>query len=297
MKTIRLLFVLGFSIAAAQAAEKEVKLLGVTSGFGVDSAVFGIWDVARNASQIEILKAGQGIDGPGLISSEPVKTEAVELVRIEAAKGAASVTVNGEMRHISMAADQDSTNELDSSLPVMYFQTLPLRNAITLYGDYKKRTVLIHPKLEPQTFSLKINPRTRQEAVEALEKLFHDHNIATIPDGEHFVMLVPVTLTNSVRASSSGLPHTNSLVPAMSINFTDAPIGLAIQTYADFMHKEVVNMQDNSVPLWHTITLIQSAPLSRTEIGYALETLIEWNNIRMAPDGNDKLKLEKITGR
>jgi len=42
MKTIRLLFVLGLSIAAAQAAEKEVKLLGVTSGFGRDSAVIGI---------------------------------------------------------------------------------------------------------------------------------------------------------------------------------------------------------------------------------------------------------------
>jgi len=286
MKTIRLLFVLGLSIAAAQAAEKEVKLLGVTSGFGRDSAVIGIWDVARNSSQIEILKVGQA-------------TEGVEVVRIDATKGAVSLNVDGKDRQISMPADSDNgaTNELDRSLPVMYFQTLPLKNALTLYGDYIKRTELIHPKLEAQTFSLKINPRTREEAAEALEKLFHEHNIATIPDGEHFVMVVPFAFTNSVNATSSSLPQANSLVPVMSLNFNNAPIGLAIQTYVDFMHKEVVNLHENSVPLWYTITLVQITPLSREEIGYALKTLIEWNSIRMAPEGEGKLKLERIPSR
>jgi len=89
----------------------------------------------------------------------------------------------------------------------------------------------------------------------------------------------------------------NSLVPVMSLNFNNAPIGLAIQTYVDFMHKEVVNLHENSVPLWYTITLVQITPLSREEIGYALKTLIEWNSIRMAPEGEGKLKLERIPSR
>jgi hypothetical protein len=43
-----------------------------------------------------------------------------------------------------------------------------------------------------------------------------------------------------------------------------------------------------------TITLAQTTPLSKNEICYALETLLGWHKIRMAPDGNGNLKLERI---
>jgi hypothetical protein len=286
MKKIGLLFLLSLSIAAAPAAEKEVKLLGVASGFGVN---FAIVDVGGNSPEwlrMVPLRTGQS-------------TEGVEMGNIDAAKGTATVKVNGTERRLSMPTDWDygSTNELDPSLPVMYFHALPLQTAIGVYADYKKRTALIHPRLGDSTFSLKINPRTEAEAVEAWEKLFRERNIATIPDGEHFEMLVPFASTNSVTPGASGLPQTNSLVPAMSISFHAAPIGLVIETYADYTHNEVVNMHDRNSLLNASVTLVQITPLSREEICYAMETLINWNNIRMAPDGEGKLKLERIPSR
>jgi hypothetical protein len=215
-------------------------------------------------------------------------------------RGVGIVTVDGIERQLSMTAygDHVSTNQLDPQLPVMNFQALPLKSALTLYGNLKKRTLLIHPQLGTQTFSLKMNPRTQEEAVEAWEKLFHEQNIATIPDGEHFVMVVPYSQTNTISPKADSLPKTNALLPEMSINFQSAPDQLAIQTYADFVQKQIVNLNDSS---WYTccntVTFVQITPLSREEICYALKTLIEWHNIRMVPEGGNRLKLERINAR
>jgi len=290
MKTIRLLFVLAFSIAATRAAEKEVKLLGVTSGLGIDLAVIKVGGNSPEWLRVAALKTGQSL-------------EDVEMGNIDAAKGTATVKVSGKERQLSMPLDSNdsSTNGLDPSLPVIYFHGLSLEDAMWLYADYRKRTGLVHPQLGEPTFSLKVNPRNKTEALEAWEKLFHEHGIATIPDGEHFVMVVPFAFTNSVTARSSTLPQTNSLIPAMSINFHNTPIALVLETYSDFKHEELVNLQDNSWLKAHgpypIVTLVQRTPLSREEICYALETLIEWNDIRMVPDRAGKLKLERISNR
>lgn len=285
MKAIRLLFVFCLFIASAQAAEKEVKLLGVFSGLRVDFAIVDVGGDSPEWLRIAYLRTGQSAEG-------------VEMGAIDAAKGVVTLKVNGIERQLSMPSDWNygSTNELTPSLPVMYFHALSLERAVGLYADYKKRTPLMHPQLGSPTFSLKANVHTEAEAVEAWEKLFRARNIATISDGEHFVMVVPFAFTNSVKPGASALSSTNSLVPPMSINFHSAPIHLAIQAYADYVQKEAVNLHDNSwlsccdVPL---ITLTQVTPLSRGEIIYALDTLFNWNNVRMIPEGAGKLKIER----
>lgn len=294
----KLLCALSFSVllTVAHAADTEVNLVGVVSGLGEDSAVIEIRTAGRRTPEVVDLKPGQAMGG-------------VEIFGIEPAKGAVSVAVNGGQRKLSLPADWDygTTNELDPGLPVMYFRALPLQEAIKLYADNKKRTMLLHPKLGNPTLSLKMNARTPAEAAEAWEKLFHEHNVATIPDGEDFVMVVPSALTNAVTPRAATIAPNNSSspmplsVPAMSVVFRNAPIQLVLQTYADFVHKEIVNLQDNSwsksvYPLT-PVTFVQTTPLSREEISYALQTLIEWRDIRIAPAADGKFKLEQIPDR
>lgn len=202
---------------------------------------------------------------------------------------------NGEERQVSVPAESKSgaTNSLDASLPVM-----PLQTAIELYAKCTKRTVLAHPQLGNPTLSVKANPPTEAEAASMLEKLFNDRNIATIPDGKRMVMVVPFAFTNSVTPRASSLPESNSLIPEMSVNLSNAPIAMVLQVYADFVHKKIVNLDNNGgLTCCDTITFVQSAPMSRDELCYALETLIQWHHIRMAPEGNGDLKLERIERR
>jgi hypothetical protein len=282
MKTIFLLLALSVSVIAAnaQVAKKEVKLIGITSGLDKNTAILEI-RAARRPTDDVILKEGQALNG-------------VQVAKIEAAGGTVNVTVDGETRTLALEADKDRTNTMDKTSPTIQFRSVPLDIAISLYADYKNRTVMQHPQLGHPTFSLDVSPNSKEEAAAIFEKMFSDQSIATIPDGEHFVMVVPFALTNAVKPRSAALSSTTTVVPEASVIFRTAPIALVLPAYADWVQKDVVNLHDGSLPLGQTVTFVQTTPLSREELCYALETQNEWRNIRLVPAG-DKWKFEQIT--
>jgi hypothetical protein len=195
--------------------------------------------------------------------------------------------------------DAQASNEMQSSTnsPVAGSRSVNLDAAIKMYGLLKGRTVLQHPQLRNAKVSL-TNAKTKEGTIEALEAMFREQKIAIIPDGEHFVMIVPFAFTNTVTPKAPTVANANALLPANSINFQSAPIGLVIQTCADFHRKEIsdipASMNQNRIPGNLTITFVQTTPLSREETGYALETLLAWSNIRLVPDGLKNVKLETI---
>jgi hypothetical protein len=286
MKTIWLLLVLGMSVvtANAQVAEKKLKLIGVSSGSGKEVAMIEV-RIPSRAPEDMVLSAGQGQNG-------------VQVVKIDMAKGTVDLNVDGEARGLVLEEDSEhpSTNTIDrASAPSIDFRSIPLDLAISLYADYKNRTVMQHPQLGKSTFSLKASPRSKEEAAAIFEKMFSEQKIATILDGEHFVMVVPFAFTNAVKPRATAVAQTNSIVPERSVVFRTAPIEIALQTYADFVHKDIVNLHEGyRISCCPTFTFIQTTPLSRDELCYALETQIEWRDIRVVPDGNGKFKLERI---
>jgi hypothetical protein len=85
------------------------------------------------------------------------------------------------------------------------------------------------------------------------------------------------------------------MLGAASVIFRTAPLQLVITTYADYVHKDIVNLDDSNLyPRNTVVTFVQTTPLSHEELCYALETQIEWRNVRIVPDGNGKFKLERI---
>lgn len=111
-------------------------------------------------------------------------------------------------------------------------------------------------------------------------------------------MIVPFAFTNAVTPNAPPVASTDALLPASSVNFQSAPVGLVIQTCADFHRKEIADvpasMNQVGVSGSLTITFSQTTPLSREEIGYALETELAWSNIRLVPDGLKSVKLDTI---
>jgi hypothetical protein len=167
---------------------------------------------------------------------------------------------------------------------------LDLNAASALYADLKGRTVLLHPALPAVKISL-ANAQTKEKQAEALETMFREQRIAVIPDGEHFVMLVPYTFTNYVTPKAPVLASGDALIPAKTVNFITVPIEMVIPVYGDLRGKKIVNPQD--APRTAVITFVQTTPLSRQEICYALETQFAWVNMRLVPEG-DNLRVEQI---
>ena len=271
------------SVASAQVAEKEVKLIGVTSGLDKEAAIIEV-RIPRKSPEDMILSAGQAMNG-------------VQVLKIEAAGGTVNLKVDGEARTLTLEEDPDhpSTHKVDqSSSPLIRFRALPLQHAINLYAHYADRTMMRHPQLGNPTFSLDVSPHSKEEAAAFFQKMFNERNIATIPDGEHLLMVIPFAFTNALNPRAVTLSSTNALIPEGSVNFLNAPVDLVLSAYADYVHKEIVNLHDSGLNPRLTFTFVQTTPLSREELCYALETQIEWRNVRIAPDGNGKFKFERI---
>jgi hypothetical protein len=172
--------------------------------------------------------------------------------------------------------------------------SIDLQQAISLYADFKKRTVLEHPQLGKAKVFVRVDPKNEAESATALEEMFKERGIATILDGDNFVMIVPSALTNTVSPRASSLAATNHPIPTMSVNFVSVPISMVLEVYADYVGHKIVNVSE--APQGPLITFTQTTPLSKAEICYAFETLLAWQNIRVVPEGND-LKWEYIRAR
>jgi hypothetical protein len=154
---------------------------------------------------------------------------------------------------------------------------------------------LRHPQLGAHPFSLVASPASKADAAAVFEKMLDAQSVATIADGEHFVMVVPFALTNTVTPRSQSLVTTNALVPKFSIKFKNAPAELVLAVYADYVHKKIVNLRDGNGA--SGFSLIQTTPLSKEEICYALETEFAWRGIQFVPEGSGDLRIERTSAR
>ncbi len=284
MKTKWLLLSLPvFILTFAASAEKTVTLRGLVVAPGIKKAVIKAEDPTRHWSEELPLSEGQNLNG-------------VTLTSIDASNATVNVVVDGEQRSLVFKQSDEAGSTVPSESAVgssVRLNSVTLQTALLLYADVKERTVLAHPQLSSHTFSLVANPANNADAAAAFEKMFTEHSVAVIPDGEHFVMMLPFSLTNAVTPRAESLVKSDTLIPAQSINFWQAPISMALSTYGDFLGKKIVN--PNDAPPRMTVTFRQTSPLSKQEISYAFETLFAWNGIRLVPEGTD-LKVERIGG-
>ena len=265
--------------AIAQTDEKTVKLIGIVDGFGIKLAILKVQKTGSGSPSEFFLKEGQVQDG-------------VEVLVIDSGKETVSVNVAGKTSSLALE-EPDGTHSTNTpaSGPLIHLVSIDLQPAISMYADFKKRTVLQHPELGDPKLSVQAHPQSEAEVAVIFEKMFNERNIATIPDGGKFVMMVPFAFTNSVMPHADTLGMTNVMLPSLSVVFVGVPVLMALQTYGDFLGRKIVNVHD--APGQPTVTFVQTTPLSKAELCYAFETLMTWRNIRLVPDGSD-LKWERI---
>ncbi|WP_205468166.1 hypothetical protein, partial [Raoultella ornithinolytica] len=172
---------------------------------------------------------------------------------------------------------------------------------LALYSHLKGRTLLQHPTLKRDFISLVAKPATQKEAIKALETMFHSRGIATIPDGEKFVMIVPDSLTNfvspraaNIAAESAGKAgaQSNAALPSGSVYFLNTPFAQVAMVYKELVGASKLDGIEKFVRV--PVTFQSTTPLTRAEVVYALDTMFEWDNIKMVREEGGVLRVEHI---
>lgn len=178
-------------------------------------------------------------------------------------------------------------------------ESADVETVLGFYAELTGRTVLRPSAIGKPLFTLSRSSTNRAELAGAIEKALADKGIATIPDGDKFVMIVPQSWSSIVKPNSP--PATNSLrvvdenvvFPPGTINFPAADLADVAKIYSEIVGKKLD--RQNSVGLMgKTITLKSQNALTKEQIIYAMETLFAWQGIKMVPSDTNSIKAVAI---
>jgi hypothetical protein len=276
MKALCWLLMLGASAITASAAPKSVNLVGIVR-YDKELAILEITWTNRHSNTSEQTILANGQSGWG-----------IEIKSIDITNGSVDATIDGDPR--TLRFDVHSSKPIAAG-PTIRLRDVKLQPLMVLYGEAKGRTVLAYPRLGDARFSLDSNANY-QTAAETFEKLFADQNIATIPDGDKFVMLVPNAYTNQVSPHSDKIAAAGPIISEMSINFQNVPLAKVLEVYGEYVGHPVNNLQSSPNALIH---FVQQNPLSKGQICYGLETIFAWNGVRVVTNNDSSSSWERIS--
>jgi hypothetical protein len=280
----------------------EVKLTGIVNLPDYKRALIESkpTDARFKQTNFQILKEGER---EGLIEvSEIDPVKGVARVRLQAGKTNAIVTLqlDGESR-------TPGTTNLQAGTSLQLHEA-SLEQVLSLYGKFCERT-LLRPSLTADPVTLRAAPGNKPEAALVLQKALLAQGMTNIPDGKKFMMVLPVEraamadpLSERIKppARRPGESETKdaSIVPAGEINFPGIDCNQFLFYYAALAFDgRVVDPQAPLLRNTEPIHLISQTPLTREEAIYALNTLFEWQNIKVIPSGSNYVKAVRMAPR
>ena len=162
------------------------------------------------------------------------------------------------------------------------------------YAGCSGRTLLIHPLLPAMTITLRATATNNAECAKVLAAAFAKNGIAVIADGDKFALVVPKSYVSSVHARSAEIKPTpddadvKNTIPAGAVVFINLDFAQVAVFYADWRGRKA-SFSDWRMPS-PLISFKNQTALTKSELIYALDTLFEWNGVKLVPDGDKFLK-------
>ena len=187
-------------------------------------------------------------------------------------------------------------------IPQITLENLDVGPVLSLYAEITARTVLRSPNIQRISFTLHSVATNRAEIAKVIEKALADKGIATIPDGDKFVLVVPQTEVAKVKPRSTEIkaPPSNlrerELIPAGTVNFPNANLSDVVRIYAELADRKLDGSESPYLGGPQIVFKSQTA-LSKEEILYALDTLFEWRGFRLVPGDGNSLKAVALLGK
>lgn len=252
----------------------------------------------RRVAILEIVSARSGV-ARQVILSEGQREGDLKVLQIDPETSVVQLSVARTNVLASLDFTQQ-TNHATVGVSSVMLARAGLDSILNLYAELKGRTLLRSPRLPAISFSLNFSTTNAAQTALMLEKVLAEKGIATIPDGQKFVMVVPAAEATTVKPHSSEIKsgaapgeQTEPISPG-AINFVAAPLNLVAQVYAGFIGCKLEPDSRSKLPVG-LIRFQNLTPLSKKECLYALETLFRWQGIKVIPTTQGMVRLAPVS--
>lgn len=234
-----------------------------------------------------------------LILRETQREGDVEVLQIDPQGGTVKLLV-GRTNVVLTLSLRPQVTQVEAAAGSLELVDAGLDPVLSLYAECKGRTLLRSPRLPATSFTLAALTTNQAQAALVLEKALAERGIATIPDGERFLMVVPASEATAVKPHSADLdtPPRNGfrpeLMPVGIIQFNEATLYQAADIYASLIGRKLDRNQPRLQATLHIIFRNQT-PLTKEECLYALDTLFYWQGVKVVPVGNGSAMLVPIS--
>jgi hypothetical protein len=173
------------------------------------------------------------------------------------------------------------------------FTNADLSIVLQVYSECAGRTLLQHQALPTGSkFNLNKQPATPEEARKLIEAALLEKGIATIPDGDKFIMVVPQTVVPLVKPAAPKPPFSGDTLPPGTMDMRGATMWRVLGLYADLVGKKLEPL--DQLQWTEAVNLKTVTPISKTEAIYILKTIFAWRGIDVVPAAEGSIKAVRV---
>jgi len=299
---LALFCMLGVFPVRAQNSNDAIKVVGIVDLPNYRRALLHHLDRQTPFGEYIILMEGERVNDLEVIDIKPEE----RTVKIRLSRGADLVLKMGEL------PPQAQVNGTAKKKTVE-LREISLHPMLDLYSQFSGRTILRHPQLSVQNFTLSAAPADPAEAATVLEKALAEREIVSIKDGDKFLMVVPkseeknvhpvsVELKQSVEVSTGKVAEKGTkqgdseIIPAGIIDFRKMDLANVAAVYAMLTNAEPDRENLRSIH-GEGIVFTTRTALNKSEAKYALDTLFAWQGFKTVRADDGTVRLEKIESK
>ncbi len=157
----------------------------------------------QKLAMLEVVPA-QSAEPRYLILSEGQRDGEVEVARIDPASGTVNARTGGTSGLAALRFEAQ-TNRIAHAALGLLLDHAGMDPVLRIYSQLTGKTLLRSPRVLADSFTLGCSATNRSEMVLVLEQALREKRIASIPDGDKFLMVVPEAEARTVQPRSSTL--------------------------------------------------------------------------------------------
>jgi hypothetical protein len=206
----------------------------------------------------------------------------IEIVHIDLTNGLVAAKEDGQKKVYSFAPAKTAIQ------PGYSVDQISLGNALAVYGSVVGHTMLVHPAVQ-MSLPVSFQAHDKSELAKAFADFLRVHDIAIIPDGEAFELIVPASMEKPVSSfvQSHTVTEKNDLARVNYLHWGNLPMDQVSKIYSKLIGRKLMVK-----PLPDArFNLNTSVPLTTTELMHALDVLFAFNGVKAENVGDDSFEI------
>jgi hypothetical protein len=196
------------------------------------------------------------------------------------------------------SASADTNKTAMANKPPAYTSTwdgVQLEQIFDVYAGISGRTMLVHPGVKRVAITLFVHDKTKAEFQKAIEDVLRENDIAIVPDGDIFALIVPAEEEKKWSAYVKSFPSPPAVAEKGKYSFTydGVDVRQAMPVYGALTGRKWI---ETALPP-ASVKLKTLHGLGKAESMHAFDVIFALNGLKVVNVGDDSFKVVPVAGR